>query len=117
MKSNSQQREIEIFAAKTNPGGPAVRPLVGPDGPRYVVRNPVGGGLVLAEDAGAPDGRVDDLGRVPVGLEVAETGEAQVLVAAPSEGGGGDARGVVGLVAGWQALEGKQLSTLVKRKQ
>ena len=104
MKSNSQQGEIEIVAAKTNLGGPAVRPLVGSHGPRNVVRNPLGGGLVLAEDAGAPDGWVDDLGRVPVGLEVAEAGEAQVLVAAPSEGGGGDARGVVCLVAGWQAL-------------
>ena len=100
LKSNSQhQREIEIVTAKTNLIGPAVRPLVGPDGLRYVVWHPLGG-FVLAEDAGAPNGRVD-LGHVPVGLEVAEAGEAQVLVVASSEGGGGDACGVVGFIAGW----------------
>ena len=102
LKSDSQELQMKKVNAKTNLIGPAVRPLVGSDGLRYVVRNPFGG-LVLTEDAGAPDGRVD-LGHVSVGLEVAEAGEAQVLVAAPSEGGGGDARGVVGLVAGWQAL-------------
>ena len=107
LKSDSLELQMKKVNAKTNLIGPAVRPLVGPDGLRYVVWHPLGG-FVLAEDAGAPNGRVD-LGHVPVGLEVAEAGEAQVLVVAPSEGGGGDAHGVVGLVAGWHALAGKQL--------
>ena len=72
------------------------------DGLRYVVWNPLG--LVLPEDAGAPDGRVD-AGHVAVGLEVAEAGDAQVLVVAPPEGGGRYADGVVGLLAGRHALQ------------
>ena len=66
LKSGSQELLIKKVTAKTNLIGPAVRPFVGPDGLRYVAWNPLGG-LVLTEDAGAPDGRVD-LGHISVGL-------------------------------------------------
>ena len=70
-----------------------------------VVWNPVGVGNfatlgVLAENTRAPDGRVN----VASGLQVAESGQAEVFVAALPEGRGRHADCVVGLFAGVHAV-------------